>query len=95
MFIGIMQVKRAQDLVAQESTMGVATPSTAASCPRPPKKVLEFQQFRRETGKTGGGPAPRERTTASRAVNDVLEEQPSFSGLHGFEAAVGEWCQVM
>ena len=40
MFIGIMQVKRAQDLVAQESTMGVATPSTAASCPRPPKKVL-------------------------------------------------------
>ena len=55
----------------------------------------EFQQFRREKGKTGGGPAPTEPTTASRAIIDVLEEQPSFSGLHGFEAAVGEWCQVM
>ena len=46
----------------------------------------EFSEFRRETKKTGGGPAPKPPSASSEKIIEIFEDTPAFSGLHGFEA---------
>ena len=46
----------------------------------------EFATFRRETKKTGGGPAPKPPSASSEKIIEVFEDTPTFSGLNGFEA---------
>ena len=46
----------------------------------------EFSDFRRESMKTGGGPAPKPPSASSEKIIEVLEDTPAFSGLDGFEA---------
>ena len=46
----------------------------------------KFATFRRETKKTGGGPAPKPPSASSEKIIEVFEDTPAFSGLNGFEA---------
>ena len=46
----------------------------------------EFSTFRKETKKTGGGPAPKPPSASSEKIIEVFEDTPAFSGLNGFEA---------
>ena len=41
--------------------------------------------FKRETKKTGGGPAPKQPSQASKNIIEILEDTPEFSGLKGYE----------
>ena len=45
----------------------------------------EFASFKRETRKTGGGPAPKPPCASSGKIIEVFEDTPAFSGLNGFE----------
>ena len=45
----------------------------------------EFSSFRRETTKTGGGPAPKPPSLATEKIIEIFKETPSFTGLQGFE----------
>ena len=45
----------------------------------------EFATFKRETKKSGGGPAPKQPSQASEKIIKILEDTPGFSGLKGFE----------
>ena len=45
----------------------------------------EFATLKRETKKTGGGPAPKPPSASSGKIIEVLEDTPSFSGLNRFE----------
>ena len=45
----------------------------------------EFAGFRKESCKTGGGPAPRMPTFATLKIIEMFKESPSFVGLEGFE----------
>jgi molecular chaperone DnaK (HSP70) len=47
------------------------------------KKV--FSGFRKQTKKTGGGPAPKPPSAATTKIIDMFKETPSFTGLQGFE----------
>ena len=48
----------------------------------------EFATFKRETKKTGGGPAPKQPSQASEKIVEILEDTPRFSGLKGFETSL-------
>ena len=48
----------------------------------------EFSAFRRETQKTGGGPAPKPPSLSSEKIIEVFEDTPAFSGLNGFETGM-------
>ena len=45
----------------------------------------EFATFKRETKKSGGGPATKQPSQASEKSIEILEDTPGFSGLKGFE----------
>ena len=45
----------------------------------------EFATFKRETKKSGGGPAPKQPSQASEKIIAILEDTAGFSGLKGFE----------
>ena len=45
----------------------------------------EFATFKRETKKTGGGPAPKPPSASSGKIIEVFEDTPAFIGLNGFE----------
>ena len=45
----------------------------------------EFTNFRKESKKTGGGPAPKEISAATSKVIELFQDTPSFVGLAGFE----------
>ena len=44
----------------------------------------EFATFKRETKKTGGGPAPKPPSVFSGKIIEVFEDTPAFSGLNRF-----------
>ncbi|XP_048586883.1 myb/SANT-like DNA-binding domain-containing protein 4 [Nematostella vectensis] len=45
----------------------------------------ENSEFKRERGKTGGGPAPKPPSAATAKIIEEYQDTPSFSGLIGFE----------
>ena len=45
----------------------------------------EFTKFRKESKKTGGGPAPKEISATTSKVIELFQDTPSFVGLAGFE----------
>lgn len=46
----------------------------------------EFSQFKRDSDRTGGGPAPKAPSVASSKVIELFGETPQFTGLDGFES---------
>ena len=45
----------------------------------------EFTKFRKESKKTGGGPAPKEISLTTSKVIELFQDTSSFVGLVGFE----------
>lgn len=45
----------------------------------------EFNGFKKEQKKTGGGPAPSNPSEATLKIIEMFSETPSFTGLQGFE----------
>ena len=45
----------------------------------------EFSLVKAEQRKTGGGPAPQNPSQASLKIMNLFSDQPSFTGLQGFE----------
>ena len=45
----------------------------------------EFTNYRKESKRTGGGPAPKRISAATSKVIELFQDTPSFIGLAGFE----------
>ena len=45
----------------------------------------EFTNYRKESKRTGGGPAPKQISAATSKVIELFQDTPSFIGLAGFE----------
>ena len=51
----------------------------------------EFTKFRKESKKTGGGPAPKEISATTSKVIELFQDTPSFVGPAGFEKKMSKW----
>jgi len=45
----------------------------------------EFTNYRKESKRTGGGPAPKQISATTSKVIKLFQDTPSFIGLKGFE----------
>ena len=50
------------------------------------KAKKDFTIFKNESRRTGGGPPPKKPNQATEKIISLFEEDPSFSGLQGFDS---------